>query len=195
MKYGRPEPALVAGLRLVCIVSVGPSTSAGDGSADSESLADSQTESRLSAIFMRRYQIAAARRYKIAAARRDKISVARRYKITAARRGAARARCRAVDRRHKTQRALLPGVTVWWIPVRVGKTGHKQARGPDSATCAGLAHVRDYSDRTRASEQISQKCLGHELLRILENKGQRLGFSNPVCGETAAAPAASSLRS
>ena len=50
------------------------------------------------------------------------------------------------------------------------------ALGPDSATsCAGLAHGRDYSD-CRASEEISKKCLAHELSKILENKSQLPGF-------------------
>ena len=58
-----------------------------------------------------------------------------------------------------------------------------RARGPDSATCAGLAHGRDYCDR-RASEEMSLKCLAHELSKILENKGQRWGFFNPYPPES-----------
>ena len=37
-----------------------------------------------------------------------------------------------------------------------------RARGSHSATCAGLAHVRDYgASDCRASEEMSQKCLAH----------------------------------
>ena len=53
-----------------------------------------------------------------------------------------------------------------------------QARGQDSANRADLARGRDYSD-CRASYEMSQKCLAHELSRILENKGRRKGFINP----------------
>ena len=42
------------------------------------------------------------------------------------------------------------------------------ARGPDSATCAGLAHGRDYSD-CRASELKLQKCLATVYSWIVEN--------------------------
>ena len=43
------------------------------------------------------------------------------------------------------------------------------ARGPDSATCAGLAHGRDYSD-CRASELKLQKFLASAISWILEIK-------------------------
>ena len=46
-----------------------------------------------------------------------------------------------------------------------------QAGGHDLATCAGLVNGCEYSDCSlRASEEMSQKCLAHELLKILENK-------------------------
>ena len=56
-----------------------------------------------------------------------------------------------------------------------------RARGPDSATCAGLAHGRDYSD-CRASELNLQKCLASvflELSKILEKQWPAVGFFNP----------------
>ena len=43
-----------------------------------------------------------------------------------------------------------------------------RARGPDSATCAGLAHRRDYS-YCRASELKLQKCLASVYPWIVEN--------------------------
>ena len=55
------------------------------------------------------------------------------------------------------------------------------ARGPDSATCVGLAHGRDCSD-CRASElklQSAWPLFFLELSKILLNNGLLWGFSNP----------------
>ena len=58
------------------------------------------------------------------------------------------------------------------------------ALGPNSATCAGLVHGRDYSSCI-VSEQKLQKGLGHcsssglQLSKILENQWLTLGFFQP----------------
>ena len=57
-----------------------------------------------------------------------------------------------------------------------------QALGQDLATCAGLAHRRDYSD-CRTSEQKSQKVLGYcfslNYRKYLKNSGPQWGFFKP----------------
>ena len=65
-----------------------------------------------------------------------------------------------------------------------------RARGQDSVICAGLVHGRDYCysivdnvERTRASEQKSQKCLAFVFPWIVKNswktQGHARGFFNP----------------
>ena len=80
--------------------------------------------------------------------------------------------------RSSTDRILTLNMNIWlplfwstWIP----------ALGPDSATCAGLAHGRDYSG-SRASGLKLQKCLATVLpwiVEILLYNGLQWGFSNP----------------